>query len=81
MADQPDFGPLDVTDFTVGAMLRAGIAIRRAVRGADSLETAAELPLGALDPRPRHDVDLEGILPDRPRPDGAGRHELEGLGV
>ena len=43
MADQPDFGPLDVTDFTVGAMLRAGIAIRRAVRGADSLETAAEI--------------------------------------
>lgn len=43
MADQPDFGPLDVTDFTVGAMLRAGIAIRRAVRGADSLETAAEV--------------------------------------
>ena len=38
-----DFGPLDVTDFTVGAMLRAGIAIRRAVRGADSLEAAAEL--------------------------------------
>ena len=43
MADQPDFGPLDVTDFTVGAMLRAGIAIRRAVRGADSLETAADV--------------------------------------
>jgi hypothetical protein len=41
MADQPDFGPLDVTDFTVGAMLRAGIAIRRAARGADSLEAAA----------------------------------------
>jgi hypothetical protein len=42
MPDQPDFGPLDVTDFTVGAMLRAGIAIRRAVRGADSLESAAD---------------------------------------
>jgi hypothetical protein len=42
MADQPDFGPLDVTDFTVGAMLRAGIAIRRAARGADSLEEAAD---------------------------------------
>ncbi len=24
MADQPEFGPLGVTDFTVGAMLRAG---------------------------------------------------------
>ena len=43
MAIARDFGPLDVTDFTVGAMLRAGIAIRRAVRGADSLEAAAEL--------------------------------------
>lgn len=42
MADQPDFGPLDVTDFTVGAMLRSGIAIRRVVRGADSLEGAAD---------------------------------------
>lgn len=42
MADQPDFGPLDVTDFTVGAMLRAGIAVRRAARGADSLEEAAD---------------------------------------
>jgi len=43
MADQPDFGPLDVTDFTVGAMLRSGIAIRRAVRGAESLEEAADV--------------------------------------
>lgn len=43
MPDQPDFGPLDVTEFTVGAMLRAGIAIRRAVRGVDSLEGAAEV--------------------------------------
>jgi hypothetical protein len=43
MADQPDFGPLDVTDFTVGAMLRAGIAIRRRVRGAKSLEEAADI--------------------------------------
>ena len=42
MTDKPDLGPLDVTDFTVGAMLRAGIAIRRAVRGAESLEGAAE---------------------------------------
>lgn len=39
---QPTFGPLDVTEFTVGAMLRAGIAIRRAVRGASTLEDAAE---------------------------------------
>jgi hypothetical protein len=41
MANAPDFGSLDVTDFTVGAMLRAGIAIRRAVRGCESLEAAA----------------------------------------
>lgn len=37
----PDFGPLDVTDFTVGAMLRSGIALRRAVRDCTSLESAA----------------------------------------
>jgi hypothetical protein len=43
MANPPDFGPLDVTDFTVGAMLRSGIAIRRAVRGAGSLEGAADV--------------------------------------
>jgi hypothetical protein len=43
MPDLPDFGPLDVTDFTVGAMLRAGVAIRRAVRGAESVEEAAEV--------------------------------------
>ena len=43
MAHEPDFGPLDVTDFTVGAMLRAGIAIRRAVRTAETLEDAADI--------------------------------------
>ena len=42
MAHEPEFGTLDVTDFTVGAMLRAGIAVRRAVRGAESLEEAAD---------------------------------------
>lgn len=42
MAHEPDFGPLDVTEFTVGAMLRAGIAIRRAVRPAETLEDAAD---------------------------------------
>lgn len=42
MADTPDFGTLDVTDFTVGAMLRTGLALRRAVRGATSLEAAAD---------------------------------------
>jgi hypothetical protein len=43
MADQPDFGPIDVTDFTVGAMLRSGLAIRRAVRGSETLEDAANV--------------------------------------
>jgi hypothetical protein len=43
MADAPDLGTLDLTDFTVGAMLRAGIAIRRLVRGSESLEAAAQL--------------------------------------
>lgn len=42
MAEAPDFGTLDVTDFTVGAMLRSGVAIRRALRGATSLENGAE---------------------------------------
>lgn len=40
---EPDYGSLDVTDFTVGAMLRAGIAIRRGVRGCESLEAAANV--------------------------------------
>ena len=43
MAVQPDFGPVDVTDFTVGAMLRLGLAIRRAVRGVESFEAAANV--------------------------------------
>src|SRR5512132_2704229 len=41
MPPAPDFGPLDVTDFTVGAMLRSGIALRRAVRDGQTLEAAA----------------------------------------
>ena len=41
MATLPSFGTLDVSDFTVGGMLRAGIAIRKAVRGSESLEEAA----------------------------------------
>jgi hypothetical protein len=43
MKSDPDFGPLDVTEFTVGAMLRAGIAIRRMIKGCESLEAAAEM--------------------------------------
>jgi hypothetical protein len=43
MADALDLGTLDLTDFTVGAMLRTGIAIRRLVRGSESLEAAAQL--------------------------------------
>lgn len=41
--DEPNFGNLDVANFTVGAMLRSGIAVRRIVRGTDSLEAAANL--------------------------------------
>src|SRR5512133_2295574 len=41
MPTAPDFGPLDVTDFTVGAMLRSGIALRRALRECQTLEAAA----------------------------------------
>ena len=41
MPDEPNFGNLDVVNFTVGAMLRAGIALRRMVRGPESLEEAA----------------------------------------
>jgi hypothetical protein len=42
MPNPPSFGTLDVSDFTVGAMLRLGIAIRRIARGSDSLEQAAD---------------------------------------
>ena len=42
MANASTYGTLDVGDFTVGGMLRAGIAIRKAVRGAQSLEDAAD---------------------------------------
>jgi hypothetical protein len=41
MSTNRDFGPLDVTDFTLGAMLRTGIALRRAVRDCRTLEAAA----------------------------------------
>lgn len=41
MPSTSDFGPLDVTDVTVGAMLRTGIALRRTLRNCATLETAA----------------------------------------
>ena len=41
MTPTSEFGPLDVTDFTLGAMLRTGIALRRAVRDCRTLESAA----------------------------------------
>lgn len=43
MSDITRLGTLDVTNFTIGAMLRAGIAMRRIVRDAQSLEEAADL--------------------------------------
>jgi hypothetical protein len=42
MSSMPSIGDLDVTNFTVGAMLRAGIAVRKLARGAESLEQAAD---------------------------------------
>jgi hypothetical protein len=41
MSSTPDFGPLDVSDFTLGAMLRTGIALRRVLRECGTLESAA----------------------------------------
>ena len=41
MTSSPDLGPLDLSDFTLGAMLRSGIALRRAVRDCRTLEAAA----------------------------------------
>jgi len=42
MSDLPEFGTLDVAEFTVGGMLRAGIAIRRIVKGAETVEDATQ---------------------------------------
>src|SRR3982751_4269759 len=41
MTTSPDYGPIDVSDFTLAAMLRTGIALRRAVRACPTLESAA----------------------------------------
>ena len=41
MANAPRFGTLNVSSFSVGDMLRAGLAIRKTVQKADSLEEAA----------------------------------------
>lgn len=43
MAPAPDFGNLDVTEFSVGAMLRAGVAVRRAVKDSPTIEDAASV--------------------------------------
>lgn len=48
MAKATNFGTVDLTDFTVGGMLRTGIAVRQAVRGATSLEGAAGSIVGYL---------------------------------
>lgn len=42
MPSTPASENLDITNFTVGGMLRAGVAVRRLVRGAESLEEAAD---------------------------------------
>ncbi len=43
MADKQIADTLDVTNFTVGAMLRTGLAIRRMVKNAESFEEAANI--------------------------------------
>lgn len=43
MGATPEFGTLDVKEFTVGAMLRAGLAVRRIVKEAATMEDAATL--------------------------------------
>lgn len=43
MADSPSFGAMDIADFSVGAMLRVGIAVRRILRDAESIEGSANL--------------------------------------
>ncbi len=42
MPTTPASENLDLTNFTVGGMLRAGVAVRRLLRGAESLEEAAD---------------------------------------
>ena len=41
MEKPPNYGTLNVADFSIGAMLRAGVALRRIVRPAKSMEEAA----------------------------------------
>jgi hypothetical protein len=41
MTATPDFGPIDLSDFSLSAMLRTGIALRRAVRDCRTLEASA----------------------------------------
>lgn len=42
MPRTPPSDHLDITNFTVGGMLRAGVAVRRLLRGVESLEEAAD---------------------------------------
>ncbi len=42
MLDTPTFGNLDIANFTVGSMLRSGLAIRRVLRDASTEEEAAD---------------------------------------
>ncbi|CAN5333348.1 hypothetical protein BH09GEM1_BH09GEM1_43240 [soil metagenome] len=56
MPRTPDSDRLDIANFTVGGMLRAGVAVRRIVRGSESLEEAADrivrfLYDGCVDPQ------------------------------
>src|SRR5206468_1166173 len=53
MAEPRSEDTLDVTDFTVGAMLRTGLAIRKLLKRAESLEEAANLVVRLLYDRSR----------------------------
>ncbi|MBA3670992.1 MAG: hypothetical protein H0W68_03075 [Gemmatimonadaceae bacterium] len=41
MDEPPRLESIDITEFTVGAMLRAGLAVRRVVKDADTMEEAS----------------------------------------
>lgn len=48
MRPAPDLGDIDLSNFSVGSLLRAGVALRRELHDADSLEQAAQLAVRYL---------------------------------
>jgi hypothetical protein len=43
MSSVPNLGDIDLTNFSIGSMLRAGVALRRDQRGVGTMEDAAQL--------------------------------------